>query len=93
MENFALFIPIILILIFILVFAILGKKCLKTKGYTGAWYVTLIFSMTPLFWLLLGSVDSRNPSPMTKRASRNAVIIGLGMISFWFFSEYIRVNS
>lgn len=46
-----------------------GFLFLRLKGYTSWWYLSIVLSWTPLFWLVFGMMRTRSESKLSKPVS------------------------
>lgn len=68
-------------------YAVLGYQLLKLKGYTGAWYISLLVSGMPWFWFVFGFIKAKEQSPKTKMWSYIAL---LWAVTNLFFIAYVQ---
>ena len=67
---------IVLTSLFTVILLILGFWFLKEKGKGGIWYLLLIIFFTPIFWIVVGLLKSKNPTKKTKIISIVSVLLG-----------------
>ena len=84
MQHLLMLLPLILITANIFI----GYRLMNLKGYTGWSYLYLVFAVSPLFWIVAGSYDSKVPTERTKLWSLVSVVYGVVILIWYVYFKY-----
>jgi hypothetical protein len=82
-------IPFLILAIMLLsVHVIFGYLLLKLKGHSNIWaYISLLLSLTPLFWFMWGCTTSKAPSKKTNIWTKVSLLYGVLGIVFTLLKQ------